>query len=354
MGLAFPAPSAGKHGWPWDVTPSKPLPDVDLPRVSIVTPSYNQAEYLEETIRSVLMQGYPNLEYFVIDGGSTDGSVEIIKKYEPWLTGWVSEPDRGQAHAINKGFAMASGEWLGWLNSDDCYTPGAIRKLLYSARQDNADFMYGACIRFGETAAALSFPSLRIPDESAFNPRLLALIDTLDQPTTLWKQEVYNSCGPLDEDLHYAFDWDFFVKCARSYQGALCKKAIALYRIHSRNKSLTGDDKRTPELVKISLRYLPEASRGRFITILPLINVLVRLKELRKRKRGLYSMIARLALISVRYCWLLNLLGLPIEIWAAYEIKDCTKERIAVFKESNKMAFSVAEALNCFQEDWMS
>jgi hypothetical protein len=158
----------------------------------------------------------------------------------------------------------------------------------------------------------------------------------------------------LDEDLHYAFDWDFFAKCARNYRGALCKKAIALYRLHSRNKSLTRDDKRTPELVKISLRNLPEATRERFITILPLINFLIRLRELRKRERGLYSMIARLALVPVRYCWLLNLLGLPIEIWAAYEIKDCTKRRIAVFKESNKMAFSVAEALSCFQEDWMS
>ncbi len=127
----LPAPPPGKTGWPWtEESPQLPgtMPDGSpWPSVSIVTPSLNQRQFIEETIRSVLLQGYPDLEYIIIDGGSTDGSLEIIKKYEPWLAYRVSERDRGQSHAINKGWQRARGEILAWLNSDDTYNPGAIR-----------------------------------------------------------------------------------------------------------------------------------------------------------------------------------------------------------------------------------
>jgi glycosyltransferase involved in cell wall biosynthesis len=126
----LPVPGTEKSGWPWtEETPPLPpaMPDGSTwPKISIVTPSYNQAQYLEETIRSVLLQGYPNLEYIIIDGGSTDGSVEIIKKYEPWLAYWISEPDGGQTYAINKGIQHANGTILNWLNSDDFLYPGAL------------------------------------------------------------------------------------------------------------------------------------------------------------------------------------------------------------------------------------
>jgi cellulose synthase/poly-beta-1,6-N-acetylglucosamine synthase-like glycosyltransferase len=119
------SPPADKTGWPWTeespLLPDKMEGDCDWPKISIVTPSYNQGRFIEETIRSVLLQGYPNLEYIIIDGGSTDNSVEIINKYEPWLTYWVSEPDRGQSHGINKGFEKATCEVFGWLNSDDYF-----------------------------------------------------------------------------------------------------------------------------------------------------------------------------------------------------------------------------------------
>ena len=119
-----------KSGWPWSPSEVQSL-EVEpesrkWPRISIVTPSRNQGKYLEETIRSVLLQGYPNLEYIVIDGGSTDDSVGTIKRYEPWLAHWESRPDRGQAHAINDGFALSTGSILGWINSDDALYPGTL------------------------------------------------------------------------------------------------------------------------------------------------------------------------------------------------------------------------------------
>src|SRR5262249_24267921 len=126
----LPLPPPGKTGWPWteesprlaETTPNGKV----WPRVSVITPSYNQGQFIEETIRSVLLQGYPNLEYMIIDGGSTDESLEIIRKYEPWLASFVSEPDRGQTHAINKGWMRATGEILAYINTDDCYLNGAI------------------------------------------------------------------------------------------------------------------------------------------------------------------------------------------------------------------------------------
>ena len=126
----LPPPARGNVGWPWTIeTPRLPptYPDGSpWPSISIITPSYNQGHFIEETIRSVLLQGYPNLEYIIIDGGSTDETLPIIKKYEPWISFWVSEPDRGQSHAINKGFARSRGSILAWINSDDYYYEGAF------------------------------------------------------------------------------------------------------------------------------------------------------------------------------------------------------------------------------------
>ena len=126
----LPPPPSGKTGWPW-TEESRRLPNqmpsgCPWPRISVVTPSFNQGKFIEETIRSVLLQGYPNLEYLMIDGGSTDNSVEIIKKYSPWLTYWVSEPDDGQSDAINRGLKMSSGDFATWINSDDLLCKNAL------------------------------------------------------------------------------------------------------------------------------------------------------------------------------------------------------------------------------------
>src|SRR5262245_48085578 len=162
----LPPPPAGKSGWPWTAeTRALPSyrPDGSVwPRLSIVTPSYNQGEFIEETIRSVLLQGYPNLEYIIMDGRSDDNSVDIIKKYEPWLASWSSEKDAGQADAINRGMANASGAYLNWLNSDDALlenccafvaeiamladTPWLISGVrLQFDREDRLFSVYGSC-----------------------------------------------------------------------------------------------------------------------------------------------------------------------------------------------------------------
>ena len=136
----------GKTGWPWtEETVPEEAEQISssLPSISIVTPSYNQAAFLEETIRSVLLQGYPNLEYIVMDGGSTDGSVEIIKKYEKHLTYWTSQKDAGASDAIRKGFERATGSILAYLNSDDLYLPGAIHHLINRFKTAGADVVYG-------------------------------------------------------------------------------------------------------------------------------------------------------------------------------------------------------------------
>ena len=126
----LPEPPNGKTGWPW-TEESLRLPEHrregdSWPRISVITPSFNQAQFIEETIRSILLQGYPNLEYFIMDGGSTDGSVEIIKKYSPWLSYWISEKDNGQSDAINRGLKMASGDFATWINSDDLLAKNAL------------------------------------------------------------------------------------------------------------------------------------------------------------------------------------------------------------------------------------
>ena len=127
----LPAAPAGKTGWPWTVETSQladTMPDGrPWPRISVVTPSFNQGQFIEEAIRSVLLQGYPNLEYIIVDGGSTDALIDIIRRYTPWISSWFSERDDGQSDAINKGLGVATGEIVSWLNSDDLVTPDAFQ-----------------------------------------------------------------------------------------------------------------------------------------------------------------------------------------------------------------------------------
>ena len=182
------------------------------PKISIVTPSYNQGKYLERTILSVLNQNYPNLEYIIIDGGSTDNSVEIIKKYEKYLTYWVSEKDKGQSDALNKGFKIATGEIIGWQNSDDIYLPKTFSKIadLFD-KYKQADIIYGDRLDINEKDEILG--------ESIFTDfsTTVCLYDGLQLGTqsVFWRKGVFAKVGMLDINLHFAMDHEFFLRVAK-------------------------------------------------------------------------------------------------------------------------------------------
>lgn len=183
---------------------------MNFPKVSIITPSYNQAQFLEATIQSVLRQEYPNLEYIVVDGGSTDGSVEIIRHYQEQIAWWVSEPDRGQADAINKGFRQATGEIVAWLNSDDIYLPGAI---LDAVRQfensPDAGLIYGDALSIDGTGRP--FNALRFPD---WNYDDLLRFHIICQPSVFICHSALKLTGYLDENYHFMLDHALWLKLA--------------------------------------------------------------------------------------------------------------------------------------------
>src|SRR5215470_9606901 len=146
----LPEPPRGKTGWPW-IEESSRLPSREpeggsWPRLSIITPSFNQGQFIEETIRSILLQGYPHLEYFIMDGGSTDGSVEMIEKYSPWLSYWVSQTDHGQSDAINRGLKLASGDFTTWINSDDMLCKNALTDHATKIGLDSSKVYVGICV----------------------------------------------------------------------------------------------------------------------------------------------------------------------------------------------------------------
>jgi glycosyltransferase involved in cell wall biosynthesis len=225
---------------------------MDCPRISIVTPSFNQGKFLAATLESVLGQGYPALEYLVMDGGSKDQSVEVIKQRAPELTFWRSGSDRGQAAAINEGFSRSSGAILGWLNSDDLYTPGALSEAvaILGSTPDQPIVMYGSCELFHDGKS-----SREIRLAAPFDAELLRVTDYLDQPSVFWTRAAWNLVGPLDESLHYAFDWDWFLRATRSCRFIRSDQVLSRYRVHSEHKSGTGGSERWKELVEVVKRH---------------------------------------------------------------------------------------------------
>jgi glycosyltransferase involved in cell wall biosynthesis len=222
--------------------------------ISIVTPSYNQGKFLEETIRSVLLQDYPNLEYIVIDGGSRDDSVDLIRKYEPWLTYWVSERDRGQSHAINKGFEHASGEILGWINSDDIYLPGALWKIgvaVKKLREKDLNWngwLTGGCIY--ENVITQERRQL-IPDQPP-DDRLRLLNWRCPQRSSFWTKACWEELGGVSEHLHFVFDTEFFLRLVFSgYKPQVLSEVLAMGRLHENCKTLSRPEAWGPEVLEM-------------------------------------------------------------------------------------------------------
>lgn len=240
----LPRPAGSLTGFPWTVGSGAPSPSSarggTWPTISIVTPSFNQAQFIEETIRSVLLQDYPQLEYFVVDGGSTDGTVAVIRKYERWLSGWVSEPDRGQAHALNKGFQRCAGDILGYLNSDDIYSPGALQRVGADASGVDDPGRVWLCYPvedFDETGPWRTVIQRGSGDLLDWIlPRM-----ALHQPGVFWSSAIQRSCSGFDERLHLAFDRDFFMRAiARGARFVTMPgPAVARFRLHAASKTVS-------------------------------------------------------------------------------------------------------------------
>jgi glycosyltransferase involved in cell wall biosynthesis len=254
----LPTPPAGKTGWPWneETTPETSKAG-DLPRLTIVTPSYNQAEFLEETMRSVLLQNYPNLEYIVMDGGSKDGSVDIIRKYEKHLAYWTSEKDGGASDAIARGFQHATGSIMAYLNSDDPYLPGAFYAAVRVFQQrPRCSFVFGNTY-WTDTAGSVLAERRQTPFWPA--SYLYGGAD-LQQPSTFWKRDLYVKAGGMDPTYTFAFDTDLFCRfIALGAEFRHLKRFLSCYRIHPESKSSTLMDRRTQELARIRAVHLQHA-----------------------------------------------------------------------------------------------
>ena len=219
--------------------------------VSIVTPSFNQARFLEATILSVLEQDYPNVEYFIIDGGSTDGSVEIIKKYEHRLAAWVSEKDRGQTDALNKGFSMTHGDILAWLNSDDTYQPGAVREAVDLLTANPAlGMVYGDTNFIDENGAVRG----KFPARQTDYARLQRGYVHIPQQASFFRGDLWRRVGPLDPDFYFAMDYDLWVRLAREAPLLYVPRLWANFRLHGDAKTITADDRCWPEMLRVHRR----------------------------------------------------------------------------------------------------
>ena len=223
------------------------------PKISVITPSFNQAAYLERTIRSVLDQGYPSLEYIIVDGGSTDGSVDIIRKYADHLTYWVSEPDEGQANAINKGLRRATGDWVGWQNSDDIFYPQAFERVLKVIQSNpGLDVIYGDILLIDQHDHVIRQQCYVKP---TFNS-LLAEGMVISNQATFWKASIHKKIGYLNESLHYCFDFEWFLRIAKGAKHSYhIPKFIAALRYHDQTKTSLKKDKFNKEFEEVMKMY---------------------------------------------------------------------------------------------------
>jgi glycosyltransferase involved in cell wall biosynthesis len=224
---------------------------MDEPLVSIVTPSFNQARFLEATIQSVLSQDYPHVEYLIVDGGSEDGSLEIIERYSDRLAWWVSEPDLGQTDAINKGLAHAQGDILAWLNSDDAYLPGAIAEAVaFLQANPETGMVYGDADLIDERGHVIG----RFPARQTDYRGLRRGYVHIPQQAAFFRADLWRRVGPLDPSFYFAMDYDLWVRLAKVTTLKYHPRKWANFRLHGQAKSLAADDRCWPEMVRVHRR----------------------------------------------------------------------------------------------------
>jgi glycosyltransferase involved in cell wall biosynthesis len=224
-----------------------------LPLVSIVTPSFNQADYLEATIKSVLEQSYPHIEYIIIDGGSTDGSLDVIKKHEGRIAVWVSEQDKGQTDAINKGFAKAKGDILAWINSDDTYAnPNAVADAVnFLIAHPEVAMVYADCNFIDEQGKIIGKFASRQTDYA----KLRSGYVHIPQQTMFFRAKYWKELGPLDPSFYFAMDYDLWVRIAKHAPiQYLPGKTWANFRIHTSSKTNVNDERGWKEMLRVHYR----------------------------------------------------------------------------------------------------
>jgi glycosyltransferase involved in cell wall biosynthesis len=279
----LPSPIHGKTGWPWDIE-SDPLPPVQQngtpwPRISIITPSYNQGQYIEETIRSIILQNYPNLEYLIIDGKSTDGTIEIIKKYHNWIDYWISESDNSQSHAINKGFNKCTGEIVNWVCSDDMLSQNALNKSV-KALVDNINCLFiGKGIRIDRNG--------KIIDEIKPS-EIKCIVDLLDisnfwrksgsimQQSCLYPLSIVKDSGLLNEKNHYTMDYELWGKIlTKNIKVARIDVNIGVFRWYGGQKT-SNFNKVTNSLVRTAINLILDNKEFRLSTKIRLISGVIK------------------------------------------------------------------------------
>ncbi len=220
-------------------------------RVSIVTPSFNQARFLEATIQSVLAQSYPDIEYIIMDGGSTDGSQAIIRKYEHELAAWQSQPDAGQTDAINQGFAKATGDVFAWLNSDDTYEPQAVATAVaYLEQHPEAGLFYGDANYIDASGKVVGqFPAAQTSLE-----QLRQGYVHVPQQAAFFRADLWRQIAPLDEQLYFAMDYDLWIKLAKLSRIAYVPGVVANFRLHHDGKTAQADKQCWDEMLRIHYR----------------------------------------------------------------------------------------------------
>jgi glycosyltransferase involved in cell wall biosynthesis len=222
-------------------------------RISVVVPTFNQGRFLAQCLASIVGQGYPNLELIVMDGGSTDSTADVIRRFSGAIRYHRSAPDGGQAQAINEGFRHASGDILTWLNSDDMYMPETFQRVAAEFPDlQQPDLLYGGCLHFSEDGAAS-----RMYRAAPFDALQLTYYDYIVQPSAFWTRRLWEMAGPLDETLHYVLDWDWFIRASRLTPFRPLRDVLSIYRLHESQKTLSGGDRRAREVLRVVEKYAP-------------------------------------------------------------------------------------------------
>jgi len=270
------------------------------PVVSIVTPSYNQAEFLEETIRSVLDQDYPAVEYVVVDDGSTDGSVEIVRRHADRIAWWTQQPNAGQVAAINRGFERTSGEYMGFVNSDDTLLPGALTAMVATLESEpDVVMVYGDALYTN----AQSHETGYLPSRTWDPERMVRRADNhVVQPSSLWRRSAWERAGPLNERGYYFFDFEFYLRLSALGPVRRLARPLSTYRTHAGSKTMGSGARKAADYVRFADEFLageglperlrPHARQGRSSAYLAAGDYLYDELDLPRARRLLWSGLA--------------------------------------------------------------